>query len=173
MKEVLNPSFETSNFTPSNMDADFPLSKDGIGAIHPMEEFHTPDVGTIEEVCKFLQTEPHEMIKTLVYTAADGSTIVCLVRGDHELNPEKLVAMLRQGAELAGESTIQNLTGAAVGFAGPMGLAEKASRVIVDHAVAAMPAGVSGANKTDYHVKNIVPGRDFALEGLLLVYPDE
>jgi len=46
-----------------------------------------------------------------------------------------------------------------------MGLAEKVCKFVIDHAVAAMPVGVAGANKTDYHVRNVVPGRDFPLEG--------
>jgi len=37
--------------------------------------------------------------------------------------------------------------------------------VAIDHAVAAMAVGVAGANETDYHTKNVVPGRDFPLEG--------
>jgi len=52
-----------------------------------------------------------------------------------------------------------------VGFAGPMGIADKVSRMIIDHAVAAMAVGVTGANRTDYHTKNVVPGRDFRLDG--------
>lgn len=46
-----------------------------------------------------------------------------------------------------------------------MGLAEQVNLVLIDHAVAAMAVGITGANKTDYHIKNVVPGRDFALEG--------
>ena len=57
------------------------------------------------------------------------------------------------------------LTGAAVGFAGPAGLVGKVSKVLIDHAVAVMAVAVTGANRTDYHVKNVVPGRDFPLEG--------
>ena len=145
-----------------------PLDKhqlDGVGGIGEPEQVHTPDVGTIEAVCGLLGTQPAMMIKTLIYTTANDETVVCVLRGDHELNPDKLVSLLGQGAELAGESVIQNLTGAAVGFAGPMGLAEKADKMIVDHGVAAMPVGVTGANETDYHIKNVVPGRDFPLTG--------
>ncbi len=138
---------------------------DGVGGIGDPEQVHTPDVGTIEAVCGLLGTQPAMMIKTLIFTTANGETVVCLIRGDHELNPEKLVSLLGQGAALSGESVIQNLTSAAVGFAGPMGLAEKADQMIVDHAVAAMPAGVTGANETDYHIKNVVPGRDFPIDG--------
>jgi len=129
------------------------------------EEVHTPNIGSIEAVCAFLKTKPKDMIKTLIYTTQDD-TIVALVRGDHDVNPEKLTQNLDgKHVELADEATIEKVTSAKVGFAGPMGLANKVSRMIIDHAVAAMAVGVTGANKTDYHVKNIVPGRDFPLEG--------
>lgn len=97
---------------------------------------------------------------------------VAVVRGDHEVNPEKLRVIAGKPLELASEDMIEWLTGAKVGFAGPMGLAEKVGKIIIDHAVAAMATGVTGANKTDYHVKNIVPGRDFPLEGDNVIIAD-
>ena len=131
----------------------------------PTELVHTPNVGTIEAVCDFMGTRPEEMIKTLLYAAPD-ETIVALVRGDHEINDEKLTqAADGKHVELADEATIERITGAAVGFAGPMGLAEKVGKLIIDASVAGMAEGVSGANKTDHHVRNVVPGRDFPLEG--------
>jgi len=130
-----------------------------------MQEVHTPNIGSIEAVCAFLKTQPKDMIKTLIYSSEDG-VIAALVRGDHDLNPEKLTQALEgKHVELADEPTIEKVTGAKVGFAGPMGIAEKVSKMIIDHAVAAMAVGVTGANKTDYHVKNVVPGRDFPLKG--------
>jgi prolyl-tRNA synthetase len=134
-------------------------------AAPPMEEVATPGIGSIEAVCRFLGTRPEQMIKTLVYSA-DGQTIAALVRGDHEVNNAKLLGAAGVAElELAGESVIQSVTGAAVGFAGPTGLAPKVHKFVIDHAVAAMRAGVTGANKTDYHVRNVVPGRDFPLSG--------
>ena len=133
-------------------------------AAAPVEEVHTPDVGSIEAVCRFLGTRPEQMIKTLICAAADGEPLAALVRGDHDLNQAKLTGVV-PGAELAGEDLIARLTGAAVGFAGPMGLAGKVQKLVVDPWVAAMPAGVTGANRTDYHVRNVVPGRDFPLAG--------
>ena len=136
------------------------------------EDVHTPNVGSIEAVCAFLKTQPREMIKTLLFDA-DGQTIAALVRGDHELNPEKLTQTLGgKHAELADEPTIEKVTGAKVGFAGPVGLAGRVGKLIVDHAVAAMAVGVTGANKTDYHTKNVVPGRDFPLEGDNVIVAD-
>jgi len=141
--------------------------------VGPPEEVHTPGVGTIEAVCKFLKTKPREMIKTLIYTAGEEGTdtVACLVRGDHDVNPEKLTQLIGHH-ELAAPETIESVTGAGVGFAGPAGLVEKVSKLLVDHSVAAMVAGTTGANRTDYHVRRIVPGRDFPLEGEKVVVAD-
>ena len=132
--------------------------------IAALEQVHTPNIGSIEAVCGFLKTEPKDMIKTLIYSAG-GQVVAALVRGDHEINDEKLRLAVGESVELADESTILEYTGAQVGFAGPVGLKKRPSRVVIDHAVAAMAVGVSGANKTDYHIRNVVPGRDFPLEG--------
>ena len=136
------------------------------------EDVHTPNVGSIEAVCDFLKTKPADMIKTLIYST-DNGPVAALIRGDHEMNPEKLTQIL-SGAknELADEETIKEVTGAVVGFAGPVGLAGKVDKMIIDHAVAAMAVGVTGANKTDYHTKNIVPGRDFLLQGENIIVAD-
>ncbi len=138
----------------------------------PMKEVHTPGAGTIEQVCDFLKTKPEEMIKTLICT--DGSqAIVAVIRGDHELNEAKLKSAADVNhIELADDETVRKISGAATGFAGPMGMAGKPGKVIIDHSVAAMPAGVAGANKADYHVRNVVPGRDFPLEGDNVIVAD-
>jgi len=136
-----------------------------------MEPVHTPGVGSIEAVCNFLGTRPEEMIKTLIYSAGER-TYMALVRGDHDVNEGKLHGVTDKGVELAAEQVIVELTGAAVGFAGPMGLAGKVTKMVIDHAVAAMAVGVTGANRTDHHIKNVVPGRDFPLEGENIVVAD-
>ena len=146
-----------------------------------------------------LKVEPKDMIKTLVYRShplkesikemgeyeaahRDGrgiwvdkggwiSRYLVLVRGDHQVNEEKLVQVLG-GTPIAlvdRESDIEESTGAKVGFAGPFNWPHK---LIIDHAVAAMAVGVTGANKTDYHVKNVVPGRDFPLQGENIIVAD-
>ncbi len=170
-----------------------PLPKEpSRGAIPAPEDVHTPNVGSIEAVCAFLKTQPKDMIKTLVYSSTmkqavqeidaeiakhDGRRVitspahpmndyVVLVRGDHEVNPEKLRIVIGEPVALADEATVREVTGAMVGFAGPVGLEQwRFDKIVVDHAVAAMAVGVTGANKTDYHTRNVVPGRDFPLEG--------
>ena len=133
--------------------------------IPPPADVHTPNIGSIEAVCAFLKTQPKDMIKTLIFAGGDDA-VAALVRGDHDINMEKLTqAVGGKHVELADEPTIEEVTGAKVGFAGPMGIAGNVAKMVIDHAVAAMAAGVTGANKTDYHTKNVVPGRDFLLQG--------
>ena len=107
--------------------------------------------------------------------AAEGpyETYAILIRGDHEVNTEKLTQLLGPGVGLLEYPfLIKDITGAEVGFAGPLGLAEKVDKMVVDHAVAALAAGVTGANKTDYHIRNVVPGRDFPLAGDNVIVTD-
>ena len=133
--------------------------------VGPIEEVSTPKVGTIEEVCKFLKKKPKDLIKTLIYTCGE-KTIVALVRGDHDVNDEKLTqANGGVRCDLADEAKIVEITESAPGFAGPVGILDKVDMMFVDHSVAAMIAGVTGANKTDYHITRVVPGRDFPVDG--------
>lgn len=153
-----------------------PLPQDE-NPMQSVQEVHTPHQRTIDEVCGFLGTKPEQMIKTLVYTAtmaAESSgelktrTVVGLVRGDHEINESKLRRAAGAAAiELADADTIEKLTGANVGFAGPQGLLERDASILmlVDQAVSVMRNAATGANKTDYHVRNVNPGRDFPLSG--------
>jgi prolyl-tRNA synthetase len=142
-----------------------PVSKDSTKAEIPlMEEVHTPNIGSIDAVCEFLKTKPAQMVKTLIYSAGD-TTVAVLIRGDHDVNEEKLrVAVGGKHIELADEGTIEKATGAKVGFAGPVGIVGKVDTIFIDHAVAAMPVWVTGANKTDYHIKNVVLDRDFNID---------
>ena len=147
-----------------------PLPKEKVDAdIPPMEEVHTPNIGSIEAVCKFLNTEPRQMVKTLIYST-ENKTVAVLVRGDHDVNEEKLrLAVGGKHIELADETTIEKVTDARVGFAGPVGITERVNTILVDYAVGAMPVWVTGANKTDYHIKNVVPGRDFNMNNAQLI----
>ncbi len=144
------------------------VEKAGIGAATPpaaadptpLVEVPTPGQRTIEEVSAFMKMKPHRFIKTLLYVAGD-TVVVALVRGDHALSEPKLKDVLGiPGVELAPESTVEAVTGAPVGFAGPIGLKGKV-RLLADHALAGITAAVSGANKADVHVKGVSASRDF------------
>jgi prolyl-tRNA synthetase len=134
------------------------------GGSEPMEslqEIHTPDVRTVEEVGKFLKAPNDKFIKTLVYLA-DGKPVVALVRGDFEINEAKLQAVLGCGElVLADTETIEKVSGAPPGFAGPVGMKDAAVKIVADYSVETVVNGISGANRKDYHFSNINLTRDY------------
>ena len=126
--------------------------------VPPMQNVETPGRTTIEQVSAFLKCEPQQMIKTLIYLA-DGKPVAVLIRGDHEANEAKIRRALGVGElVLADPETIERVTGAPVGFAGPVGLKCK---IVADRAIATVRDGVTGANEVDAHLIHVVPGRDF------------
>ena len=146
--------------------------------IQPMEklgEVHTPGRKTVEEVTAFLKVPPEKLIKTLVYQAGEKRVLV-LIRGDRDVNEAKLQKAL--GAHevlLADEATIKKITGAPLGFAGPVKLAAPSGevKIIADKlTIEGIRNGVTGANKADYHLTGVCEGRDFHVDewhDLLLV----
>ncbi|MEW5762669.1 MAG: proline--tRNA ligase [Bacillota bacterium] len=127
----------------------------------PLERVATPGKRTVEEVTAFLGVPARKIIKTLVYQS-DAGPVAVLVRGDREVNEVKLqriVGSLR--LELADGPTVEKLTGAPVGFAGPVGLNLP---LVVDREVAGLANAVAGANAADAHYVNVNPGRDFTLD---------
>jgi prolyl-tRNA synthetase len=127
----------------------------------PLESMQTPDVRTIEEVCAFLQVSPQDIVKTLIFNA-DGKACAILIRGDQEVNEIKVKNYLGVNElELAEDEMIMKATGAPRGFAGAVKIN---TRVIADYSVLNMKNFVTGANKKDYHLKNVNIGRDCAVE---------
>ena len=130
----------------------------GEGELLDLEEVHTPDQKSVEEVAEFLGVSPAEVIKTLIYVVDDEPTAV-LVRGDHELSETKLRRALGADVvEMADDATVERVTGAIVGFAGPVGLN---APIVADLDTRGMTNVVVGANRDLYHSRNVNPGRDF------------
>jgi prolyl-tRNA synthetase len=127
----------------------------------PLESIHTPEVRTIEEVSAFLKVQPQDIVKTLIFNA-DGKTCAVLIRGDQDVNEIKVKNYLGAAElELADDEMILKATGAPRGFAGAVKIK---TRVIADFSVMNMINFVTGANKEDYHLKNVNIGRDFNIE---------
>ncbi|MBL0194527.1 MAG: proline--tRNA ligase [Myxococcales bacterium] len=122
---------------------------------------HTPKVGSIDDVSAFLSRPKDHFLKSLVYLAGEA-TVLAVVRGDHEVNEVRLARAL--GVDevfLAGELDVKKATGAAVGFAGPVGFK---GRVLVDRAASLVASGVCGANETDHHLTHVAFERDYQAE---------
>jgi len=121
----------------------------------------TPGQKSIAEVAAFLKVAPEQTVKTLVLKTDQDETVAVLLRGDRELNDIKLCRLLGcNEVELADEATVQQVTGAPSGFAGPVGLKV---RVLADFELQAMADFVIGANQLDAHYTGANCGRDFAL----------
>jgi prolyl-tRNA synthetase len=124
------------------------------------EAVATPNVRTVEEVAAFLKVAPAEIVKTLIYETEAGPVAV-LIRGDHEVNEVKVKNLLGvTDLVLAGLIRVQELTGAEVGFAGPVGLNLP---IYADQAVARLAAAVTGANRNNQHLVGVHPARDFVV----------
>jgi prolyl-tRNA synthetase len=126
-----------------------------------LENVHTPNVRTIEEVSSFLKVKPQDIVKTLIFNA-DGQSCAVLIRGDQEVNEIKVKNYLgADELELADDEMIKKATGAPRGFAGALNIKVK---VIADYSIMNMVNFVTGANKEDYHYRNVNIGRDFNIE---------
>ena len=141
-------------------------------------EIHTPDQKTIEDVANYLSISQEHAIKTLAMMVAGkdvktGKTeqraLVLLLRGDHQMNEAKLaVAVGGKETRPMQEDEIKELFQSPAGYLGPlgidwakdMGVSDKPA-LLVDKALEGRTNLVGGANKENYHLKNLTPGRDF------------
>jgi len=129
-----------------------------------IEKVKTPNVKTIEELEKFLKVKPQQMIKTLIHDVG-GQAYAVLIRGDRGLNEAKLKKILkREDVKLAEPELIQKITGAPVGFSGPVGL--KGVKIIADKEVLEIEDGITGANEADHHIKHVQYERDYKADAV-------
>lgn len=124
-----------------------------------IEEIHTPNTKTIDDLSEFLNIDKSKTAKMVCLSNA-GEPLFVMVPGDRELNLTKLVNFIDANdyeIEMLDADKIAELGGVA-GFCGPVGLNAK---VICDERIFDMKNFVVGANKADYHLKNVNYGRDF------------
>jgi len=167
----------------SKLEAWGDIAPEGDG--NPLE-VHTPGQKTIEDVARFLGVSPKNKIKTLALMAdappdnkdkkkdertgkARSRAIVVLMRGDHQLNEAKLNAAIGSAARPMEEAEIKALFKSPAGYLGPFGIewAKDLKKdpalpvLLVDKALEGRSNLIAGANKEDYHLKNLTPGKDF------------
>jgi prolyl-tRNA synthetase len=135
-----------------------PAVPDSAESLEP-ELVHTPGRKTIAEVSGFLGLPETSQIKSLVMVA-DGAPVLALLRGDHQLNETKFAAALKaREVRPAFPHEIRQWFGADPGSLGPVGMTNM--RVLADNALEGRTNMVSGANRDDYHLRNVTPGEDF------------
>ena len=148
------------------------------------EEVHTPGFRTIDEVGAFLKTQPQHQLKTMAYivehkdtgtkedtkqinTVGKTRAVVAFLRGDHQLNETKLSAIALGELRPMTPEEIAATFHAPAGYLGPIGL-EAAPHprkpgilIVLDKALEGRTNLIAGANKEEYHLRNVTPGRDF------------
>jgi prolyl-tRNA synthetase len=125
-----------------------------------LERVATPGARTIAELSALLGTEPSQCLKTLIVAGSEGSPVVLLLRGDHELNAlkaQKLPGVARP-LRLASAAEVTAACGCEPGFIGPIGL--QGLRVYADHAALVIADFICGANEKDMHWTGANWGRD-------------
>ncbi|QNI38325.1 proline--tRNA ligase [Edaphobacter albus] len=141
------------------------------------ELVHTPGQRTIEEVGGFLKVQPQHQIKTMAYMAALSEAdhaklgkfrpVVVFLRGDHSLNETKLAALAGGEIRPMTAEEIVEVFKAPAGYLGPIGVEaaphpkKPGTLIILDKALEGRTNLIAGANKEEYHLRNVTPTRDF------------
>jgi prolyl-tRNA synthetase len=132
-------------------------------ASYELRRVSTPGQKSVEDVSAYLDVPADRFIKTLVFEA-DGAPVVAMVRGDQTLSEAKLKASLgAQVIALADPDVVTRVTGAPVGFAGPVGLTQ-GTRVVADWSIDGIRGATAGANRQDEHLVGLEHGRDFGAD---------
>ncbi|MBO5996944.1 MAG: proline--tRNA ligase [Alphaproteobacteria bacterium] len=123
----------------------------------PLQEVHTPNTKTIEDVCNLLGLKPEQTAKMVFYITDSGKMVAVTIRGDIEVNECKLAKVLKETFQFANDAQIEAI-GAVPGFASGIGLHDCIQ--VVDKSVANTANLLCGANKKDHHMYNFNLSRD-------------
>jgi prolyl-tRNA synthetase len=133
-------------------------TRSATGAQKPLQKVLTPEKRTVEEVTRFLNVSPQDLVKTLIFDS-DKGCVAALVRGDHEISERKMKTLFgTQELQLAGDRQIEEVTRSPKGFAGPIGLTIP---IIADLDIQGMVNFITGGNEKDTHLVDVNTGRDF------------
>jgi len=140
-----------------------PPSAQAEPALSAPVEVETPSAKTIEEVSALLQLDSSALLKAFPVVTDSEKLVLAVVRGDHRVNEFKLRAVLGEAFRPATDEEIESQIGPP-GFIGPVGTSVP---VLLDNAIANQDAGwVTGANRADFHLRGVQPGRDFSFDAV-------
>ena len=143
----------------ANMEAAESIIKNEmIGESKPLEEFYTPNIHTIEDICEFLKTPLEQSCKAVVYQKnMTDEYVVIFIRGDLDVNETKLTNYLGEEVH-PGEITED--CGLYAGFIGPVGMDREKFTVLFDKSLENTHNLSCGANKPEYHYTGLKISRD-------------
>jgi prolyl-tRNA synthetase len=141
---------------------------------------HTPNTPTIETLVDFLNgaglgrtftaadTLKNVMVKIRQPGEDKWELLGVGVPGDREVDMKRLEASLAPAeVALLDESDFEANPFLVKGYIGPGALAANGIRYLVDPRIVTGTAWVTGADRTDHHVVDLVCGRDFTPDGLV------
>ena len=123
------------------------------------EELATPGVKSIEDLCKALDVAANRTVKTLIVKGSESNLVALVLRGDHQLNEIKAEKIdgIASPLTMANDAEIKAEIDASTGSIGPQGLKMP---IIADRSAAALRNFIAGANKNDFHTRNLNWERD-------------
>ena len=135
------------------------------GSPQPLQRVATPGATTIAELARVLDIDPRQTLKMVFFRASDGATeeedelIVAVIRGDLDVNENKLANLLG-GVELsAAPANALRAVGIVPGYASPIGITGVC--IVADRSVVGGGDWVAGANEEGYHLRHVHIPRDF------------
>ncbi len=138
-----------------------PSSRDDIMIMAlELEEFATPNLRTISDLSKSTGVKESELVKTMFFRDEKEKPFAVLLCGNDEVNPIKLKNFLKMAnpPEMLDDKAVFEVTGASPGSCGPVGLKIP---VYSDNRVAVLSNFIVGANRDDFHLRNVNFKRDF------------
>ncbi|MGI6643803.1 MAG: proline--tRNA ligase [Bacillota bacterium] len=149
-----------ANRDTATIDKNYTPKEDG-QEVPPISKVATPGMNTIALVGEFLSVDPRETIKTMVYMAKDNAVMV-VIRGDLDVNENKLANHLKVSEIRFAERDELESLGLVQGYMSPVGIC--GMKVVSDDSLLDTRGYVAGANEKDFHLKCVVPGRDFQVD---------
>ncbi len=124
-----------------------------------IEEVFTGNAKTIEELCHYLEIKPEETVKAVCYVTSEDKLVVAFLRGDYEINEKKLAKLCKSEIKVADTDKF----GLVAGNIGCVNLTvPEDALVFYDNSLENLNNFVTGANKEDYHLKNVCASRDLS-----------
>ncbi len=127
-----------------------------------LEKVATTGIKTIAKLTEFLGIPKEKAVKTLLYKDEEGNFIAAALRGDYDINEEKLFRIIGfKGFRFADEGEIEKITSAKSGYSGLIGLSEDID-IYMDDSLQGLKNFAIGANETNYHYNNVNFGQDIS-----------
>lgn len=140
-----------------------PAIPDPEGDLSP-EEFPTPGQKTIADLSAFTGLPETSQMKSVVMVF-DQKPVLVMLRGDHQLSEAKLrLELCAKDLRPANAQEIREWLGADAGSLGPVGV--RSMPILADEALRGRRNLACGANRNEYHLRNVTPGEDFSPEYL-------